>query len=615
MKKRIKDIPIPTDEYYDEFLSVYRRCIEYFVGERREEKVFTTDSELEDAIAALISDEESRIIYFQGEAGIGKTMFLKNYFHISDNGVIFDEDRGMIVLSVNFSGVLIVSDIERFLTNSIAGLCTALEERFGLGEMVSSETGFIRFYDFVKITKRSLLEHVTRVELIGKSELEAKKYRLQKGEEEDPYTYYASRLKFYMNYYCDEIRKIVIVVDNVETLPYDMRSMIIRDMLALSSCMLNMFMDGQGKAAKVKLLFSMRGDTFEELYEKGVVKAYAPYSILHKANPADMRQFFKQKMGKAVFGEEEARTWNEAYEILLNLAYKFDGKYSLMIQNLCNYDFQLMKKCYKKILTNKVWVLRGERRNDFLSLSKTDYMFNNISVLRSIACGNNEVYRREKSVVVPDVLLSDEFADDSIMALLVLSFFDRRGSTIKKSNLLKTFKQIFANKKEIVSSLYRVLDHFLDCMVLNQIRYADDYTKKGEYFEITPRGKEIWVMLVNDSVLLEMYREDHYFEEGTNVCSFVSSRRLMATVGQCEIFFQLFCFITELLKLEKNLRKIAIENNRLSEYYSCFGAKAQTKRLLEGVEKSIEYSGNAYKPEIQEKMTELEMKIKEIDVM
>ena len=81
MKKRIKDIPIPTDEYYDEFLSVYRRCIEYFVGERREEKVFTTDSELEDAIAALISDEESRIIYFQGEAGIGKTMFLKNYFH------------------------------------------------------------------------------------------------------------------------------------------------------------------------------------------------------------------------------------------------------------------------------------------------------------------------------------------------------------------------------------------------------------------------------------------------------------------------------------------------------------------------------------------------------
>ena len=76
-------------------------------------------------------------------------------------------------------------------------------------------------------------------------------------------------------------------------------------------------------------------------------------------------------------------------------------------------------------------------------MSKTDYMFNNISVLRSIACGNNEVYRREKSVLVPNVLLSDEITDDSIVALLVLSFFDKRGDIVKKGKLIKTFKQIF----------------------------------------------------------------------------------------------------------------------------------------------------------------------------
>ncbi len=614
MRKRIKDIPIPSNEFYNDFYFMYRRCIEYFTGERKEESVFAADEELKESISALTSDNESRITYLLGESGIGKTMFLKNIFRISDNGVVFGEDRSMVVLSINFRGVLVLSDIESFLANSIAGICTSLEEEFGFEEKFYSDVGHMEFYNFIKATKCSLLEHVTSVELIGKSGLEAKKYRLQKAEEKDPYTYYASRLKFYINYYCKEIKKIAIVIDNVETLPFGMQPMVIRDVLALFSCMLNTFKDGQSGAVKVKQLLSMRGATFEELYEKEVVNAYAPYSILYKSAPVDMGDFFKKKMGGALFGEEEAQTWNEAYEILLNLTYKFDEKYSSMIQNLCNYDFQLMKKCYKKILTNKVWILRGERRNDFLSMSKTDYMFNNISVLRSIACGNNEVYRREKSVLVPNVLLSDEITDDSIVALLVLSFFDKRGDIVKKGKLIKTFKQIFADKKEIISALHRVIEHFLNCKVLNHIKYMNEYTEKGEYLEITPRGKEIWKMFTSDSVLLEMYREDHYFDEG-NACNFVSSRKLMATVGQCEIFLQLFRFIEYLLKFEKRLHDQAMKNNMLSEYYSCFGTKAQTKRLLEGVVKSIEYSGNAYNSDICVEKVELEAKIKDIDEM
>lgn len=613
MKKRIKDIPIPSNEFCNDFCFKYRRCIEYFAGERKEESVFTPDGELEQNISALIFDDESRVIYFLGESGIGKTMLLKNIFCASDNGVVFDDDKSMVVLSINFRGVLVASDIESFLVNSIAGVCTALEERFGFSEKFYSDSGHMEFYDYVKETKRSLLEYVNAVELIGKNELEARKYRLQKAQEHNPYTYLASRLKFYMNCYCERIKKLTIVMDNVEALPSDMQPEQIRDALALFSCMLNVFMSGQSKSVKVKLLLSMRDVTFERLCENEVVNAYAPYSIIYKKTPVDMGEFFKKRMDRVRINEEEAQTWNEAYEILLNLTYKFDEKYSLMIQNLCNYDFQLMKKCYKKILTNKVWLLRGERRNDFLNMSKTDYMFNNISVLRSIACGNNEVYRREKSVIVPNVLLNDEFGDDSMVSLLVLSFFDRSGAVVKKSKLIRTFKQIFADKREIISSLYRVVGHFLDCKILNQIKYIREYTEKGEYLEITPRGQEIWKMFASDSVLLEMYREDHYFVDRTEACNFISSRQLMATMGQCEIFLQLFRFIGELLKLEKDLHKKAIENGMLSEYQSCFGAKAQTKRLLEGVVKSIEYSGNAYNSDICDEKIKLETEIKNID--
>lgn len=121
-------------------------------------------------------------------------------------------------------------------------------------------------------------------------------------------------------------------------------------------------------------------------------------------------------------------------------------------------------------------------------------------------------------------------------------------------------------------------------------------------------------MFISDSVLLEMYREDYYFDEQDKKCNFSSSFSLMETVGQFEIFTQLFHYISILLISEKKLHKVARDNGKLSEYYSCFGSKIQSKRLLEGVIKSIEYSGNMHSFGIQNSIEELEQNIKNIDI-
>ncbi len=111
-----------------------------------------------------------------------------------------------------------------------------------------------------------------------------------------------------------------------------------------------------------------------------------------------------------------------------------------------------------------------------------------------------------------------------------------------------------------------------------------------------------------------MYREDHYFDENDIFCKFSSSFSLMETVGQCEIFIQLFHYINILFESEKKLHKIAKDNDTLSEYYSCFGRKILSKNLLEGVIKSIEYSGNMYIFKIQDEIQKLKQNIKDIDI-
>lgn len=613
MKKRIKDIPIPQTEFRDEFLNVYRKVIEFYLGNPKEESVYIEDPKLKDNLMRLILNAESKIIYFLGKGGIGKTSFLKKTFGLSDNAVVFDETRNTVYMSMSFRGQLLESDIRLFLINSVSGVCTALEEKFGFRESFYSLEGHNEFFEYVRETKRALLEYVTSVELIGKSEQDVKLLRLQRGEERDPYTYIASKLKFYLYNYCSSVNNITVVIDNIEALPQDSRFFVVRNILAFFSCMLNTPKNKQEKVIVSNLLLSMRHSTYERLIENEEINVYSPRVIVYKDNAIDMVKYFELKKGTIVDINGEEEIWNDAYEIILNLANKFNGKYSTMIKNLSNYDFQLMKKCYKRVLTNKVWLLRGERRRDFLNMSKTDYLFNNISVVRSISCGNNAVYRGIKSVVLPNVLFNDEFHDDSMIALLVLSFFIRKGKMVEKGKIYDIFGQIFNNDLKIQKSLIRVIDHYLDIDVLEETYYEKEAGEKNKYFLITPRGREIWSMFVADSVILEMYREDYYFDEKDKCCDFVSSHSLMQTVGQYEIFTQLFHYIGILLISEKELHQIAKNNNKLEEYYSCFGAKIQCKRLLEGVIKSIEYSGknNTY---IQNAIAELEKDIKNIDM-
>ena len=94
MKKRIKDTPVSPETYRSEFANIYRRAIEFYLGTPKEESVYVEDPELERELMRLFLDCESKIIYFLGKEGIGKTTFLKNVFGLSDNAVVFDEAKG-----------------------------------------------------------------------------------------------------------------------------------------------------------------------------------------------------------------------------------------------------------------------------------------------------------------------------------------------------------------------------------------------------------------------------------------------------------------------------------------------------------------------------------------
>ncbi len=256
---------------------------------------------------------------------------------------------------------------------------------------------------------------------------------------------------------------------------------------------------------------------------------------------------------------------------------------------------------------NKIWVMRGNRRRDFLNLSKTEYLFNNISVIRALACGNNAVYRGKKSKIIPNIFLNDEVNDDSLVCMLILRYIVKSDLEVRKKQILYIFKSVFNNKK-IMDSVSRTLEHFLEYDIL-----IETERKQELYLKVTPRGKELWEMFSSDSVLLEMYREDHFLDDINRNISFISSYDLMSEMGQYEIFNQLFCYLEILLKLEKKLHILAYQNGKFKEYQEYFGGASQIKRLLEGVIKSIEYSGNMKANGVENGIDYLREQIRNID--
>ena len=605
MNKRIKDNPVIKNELNNDLFYTYKKAIGFYLGNPKEEQVYVEDEEIQNKLLRLILEEDTKIIYLLGKAGIGKTTLIKNIFHLSDSSVVFDNTKDIIYVSMNFRDKLLESDTDSFVVNCIAAVCTALEEKYNIGKQFYSIDGHLEFYEFIKKIDAEILEYCSSIDLIGKSSMDAKLLRLSKAEEKNPYKYVACRLMFYLIKYCRKFNNITIVVDNIEVLSPDIRFRIIRNCLALFSG-LDKIRQFENEQYTLKLLMSMRQATFDELNKREEIRAYRPVTVQYKENPVDMCSYFELKRETLVDFQGMKTIWDDSYDIILDLENKFGRKYSTMIKNLCNYDFQLMKKCYKKVLTNMVWLIRGDRVKDFFDMPKPDSLFNNISVIRSIACGNNAVYRGEKSGVLPNIFLNDEFQDNSLISLLVLYYIIENGKIIKRKRLVETFDNIFADEC-IQNRLSRVIEHFLLYDILEE---THKIKKDNTYLAITPRGKEIFDMFETDSVLLEAYREDYFFEEEDANCNFKSSYALMLSVGQAEIFFQLFGFIRVLFQEEKKLYIQAKENGKLEEYYTCFGKEMQVKRLLGGVIKSIEYSGHRGVWGIESEIEELEHMLK-----
>ena len=580
---------------------------EYLQENQNEE---LTDSEFNQKL-----EGESKVLFFVGYRNTGKTSYLKRYFNIENNSPYIQSENMQMVIPVLNTDVIEGTSSDKMVSDCLRGVCEKLFLKYSEAKNFYNEIE--KFYQFIVDMHAAMIPELSFEDECRLTEFERKKERIARMRAQKKLSYYAMRLKFLIMNYCSDINKIIFVIDNLNNISQDYNE--IKKVVNEYLDVFEHLKSGNGLKLNIYIVISVRPVAFRQLKSDDRINAYiCQKNVLTKEYKIDTARLFA-KIGELAEGNVTVDSDTISYENnLYQLGVKFKYKYSNMIEQLCFYDFDLMIKAYEKILYNETWIRSGEFRFSTSNVAQQGWSFNNITCIRALACGNKKLYRNrvkeEKAepldCLIPNLLYNTQECNYGVFILYTIKFFLRCFNAKLEYGdsyiVLKDYRNIFAeifgddNKdkfEEVISYLYQ-------CEILRK-SIADDMDAKNSFYEniykerigweskmyITSRGRKLWDMLKDDSLLLELCREDIYRDDSLPEDSMKSSYDLMTEGKQDILFKDLLSIIEEIFKEETEYLKLACENGKQDLFRAAFGKSPLSLTLLEGVSRSIQYSG------------------------
>lgn len=567
-------------------------------------------------LTGVLKSPMDSVTVFVGKKGNGKTLDLQESYGCNNNAITLRQDDRTVVIPMFFHGLLAGKEtvsreesadrIKRDIERQVAAASRRIEKENPVaGEWFHQEGRDSEFCDFIQNSNPKALENP------NDWENESVKEMLETAKETEYFIYAASKLKFHLAKGPAGFDRVLILIDGVESLDESVRDLVISQYLRFYECMRNFPVQNGGRRVYVNLVISLRPNTYYTMKAQGVFENYDEAFVIYKEYQIDLSEYFREKVAKL---SEEVRTkdevrWNEALRMVTILTEKFEKKYSNMIMGLTDLNLRYALKVCEDILSNPVWVTRAARTDPNVEGMRDEYVFNNITVLRAIACGSDLVYMGGEDNLIPNVLYNTPECDNALISLYIIAYFVKRyeysgqpravGS--KRKDVWRDFEDVFGEQidgiGEFKSRFEETVSYLLRCGVLGGT--DDDMS-------ITSKGREIYNMLAADSVLMELYREDYYkIYNSSDAEGFKSSFDLMQEDKQEFIFKGLLEMMWHLLEREKNVVKAAKRKGAYNKYVSLFGNESMTGHLLSGVNKSVDYSGKYQVSEVQEERTRL----------
>lgn len=603
---------------------------------------YLPDKELDKELETIKNEENDSLSILIGYGGIGKSTSLRHFFEFVNAVPTFIDRKTIIVFPVIFNANVINSEKDESISDQIRNnlalridtVCTLLENEYpDLKTLFYSEKGQLDFYNYIYKTNPRVLELLPYDQRLNLSEKEEKLKKLYYAYNHDRFICSATKLKFYLGNKKCASSKLIVIVDDIEPLPYKVQVELIMQYLRFFECMRNVVNADKFKEYVVNFIISMRPHTYRILKEYRAFQAFFITRVICKKNMLNLAKYFRRKIEFYAdnISHENMESWNEACRVLDILNNKFNARYSTMIKNLSLWNTRDAIELYKQVLENRVWIQRNMEKTSGFTVSEDNYVFNNITVLRAIACGHYYVYSQRENCCVPNILLNtSDKKNYSLINMYIFSLFHAESSNKdwlygmkyrSYREIVNCFITTFPNMKEIKNDVQVAIKYLFQKKVLrksindtDKIEYLDSYKSLSgdSLLYLSPKGNEIWNMLCSDSVYLELCREDYYRDYNNPKNIKESSYELMQAGKQTLIFYDLLSLLLELLNLEYVYVECSIQNDTIDIFKKNFGNNTMIEYLYMGVTRSIEFSGNSDNDILAERKNLLETKIRKL---
>ncbi len=566
--------------------SAKKQALDYFLSKDEDMDILWGDDKSARKELDSFMEDEKKKMAFLGYSGSGKTSFLRQYFSLSKNETFWIRDNCLLIFhSDDGNGIVEYQDSSRWFADEFERICKYCEYKY-MANIDEAGENPEKFYQFVLETKSDVLSCQWLGPNLEKSVYEEQINNLKA---EKRLTYYIMKLKYYL-LFRDIVNKVILVCDNIES-----AESYVNLAEKVNGC-IRRYNNEKYLGYSVKTIFVMNKEIYSNLYDSE--KATFDKMVIKERNIILQDLFDLRFCNAEKYGEEWMKKrgfsileLKFAKSALDELNTKYNGKYQKMILGLSMYEKNQVLQCYKKIIFNQTWVRKEKFYYDLEANEENkNFLFTNITCIRALACGNEQMYNPDKNVdyFIPNILYNTEEEDYGIYNLLLMKYYVRckgADSTIEHNDIIEVCKKIWGMGIEYENFKF-AHDYLLRKKVLE--RYCTEDETRPDYV-ITLKGAELWDMLRSDSVLMELYRED-YYRYPDSKRNMDSSYKLINTGRQYKIFEDLLYMIKDFCEWEDKLYQIAKERGNSLEYEYAFGKKRMAFYLLEGIIKSINYS-------------------------
>ena len=549
------------------------------------------DNNIYCTLKGILDVPMNSVTLLEGKKGIGKTAALIDALDCENNGVKINEKDGTITISVFFhrfvpeqlkDSAANAQKITNDMIKVVFAASRALEKKYPqLKEWFFSETGKDMFLSFIEQTNAKALINIEEPDETRSSTNLMKNAYLH-----ERLIYAASKIKLYLADEHTPIWRLLIVVDGLESLDNMCQDIVTQQFLRFFHCMGNYPYDSNRRRVCTNLLFAMRPDTHQRMRNTAILDSDSALTIIRLKNSINLTDYFKKKLDVLPddIRSREDLKWDDSYGILRHLCTKYESKYSSMIMGLAGLNVREALHICSSILSS-VWVTK-----DFFTDGNDNqkYVFNNISVIRSIACGDRLVY--SGSDIIPNVLFNNQEEDNTLISLYLIAYFvphtvHAECRQISKDKLWIDFKNVFGESLSFIHNFYK------------RVQKTEQYLEKigiieteGGVLTLSSKGMQIWEMLGSDSVLAELFFED-VFKPYSSPEEFKSSYELVQLNLQQDIFFELLTRLEEYFNSEKDLIEAVKKNGTYGKYIDMFNSETMVGHILKGIKNSIDFSG------------------------